>query len=109
MMHHRNTVRAQTDVRVTVHADGVAFPCRAVDLSTDGLVVEPARALSNHTARSVYWLELPLGEAGIVVLARPAWRNGNAVAFRFIDLSECDRLTLAEHMDASLKLGLTLH
>jgi len=108
-MHHRSTLRAQTDVPVSVQADGVTFPCRAVDLSPQGVVLEPAAAFAHHDARCVYWLELRLDDRAVRALARPAWRNDQAIAFRFIGLDACDRLTISEHMDRSVKAGNTLH
>ena len=109
-MHHRTNVRAQTDVPVDIHADGYVFSCRAVDLSTSGVVVERAAGLEHHEARPFYWLRFALGAHGVVTLARPVWKRGMTQAFRFVEMSDEGRLTVAEHMDvASRVFGMALH
>lgn len=110
MHHHRSAIRAQTDVPVSVFADGHVFECRAIDLSTQGAVVERADGLLAHEARPFYWLSFAVGQRGVRVLARPAWKSGKRQAFRFILITDPDKLTLAEHMDASSRLwGTALH
>ena len=108
-MHMRSSLRAQTDVPVDVYADGQVFPCRAVDLSTGGVVIERTDGLVRHDARLVYWLKLPFGDQGIVALARPAWTKGRQQGLRFIEMEPSDRLTLAEAMDETARRGMALH
>ena len=109
-MHHRTNVRAQTDVPVDVHADGYVFACRAVDLSTSGVVVERAAGLAHHEARPYYWLRFALGAHGVMTLARPVWSRGKTQAFRFVEMSDEGRLTVAEHMDVATRVfGMALH
>jgi hypothetical protein len=108
-MHRRSSVRVETDVSVTVYADGYTFECRAVDLSPDGVVIERTDGLCAHATRPFFWLKFPFGDHGVVALARPAWSRGKSQALRFIELGEHERLTLAEHMDEAAKSGRLLH
>jgi nicotinamide-nucleotide amidase len=110
MLHHRTNVRAQTDVPVDVHADGFVFSCRAVDLSTSGALIDRAPGLEHHEARPFYWLRFGVGAHGVMTLARPVWKRGLTQAFRFVEMSDEGRLTLAEHMDVAHRLfGRALH
>ena len=108
-MHRRCSVRAQTDVPVSVYANGSVFACRAVDLSTQGVVIERVPGLDHHDARPFYWMKFGLGDDGVLALARPAWKKGRSQAFRFIEISDADRLTLAEEMDRASRSCLSLH
>ena len=110
-MRRRTTVRAQTDLVVEVLTDGVMFPCRAVDISTDGAVIECHPRFLERAPRLLHWLRIHVpGQAeAVVVLARPAWRVGRSQAFRFVKVDELDRLTLAETMDQSARQGFALH
>ena len=110
MLHHRTNVRAQTDVPVDVHADGFVFSCRAVDVSTTGALIDRAPGLEHHEARPFYWLRFGVGAHGVMTLARPVWKRGLTQAFRFVEMSDEGRLTLAEHMDVAHRLfGRALH
>lgn len=109
-MRRRSTVRAQTDLVVDLIADGVMFPCRAVDISTDGAVVECHPRFLERAPRMLQWLRIHVpNEPALMLLARPAWRVGRSQAYRFVKVDELDRLTLAEAMDASARRGFALH
>lgn len=109
MLHHRNTPRAQTDLPVTVYADGYLFDCRAVDLSTQGVRIASLGGLEHHAARPFYLVEFPIVGGSAVALARPAWWQGGEAAFHIVAMADCDRLALAEKMDAATKSGLTFY
>jgi hypothetical protein len=91
-----------------VHADGYAFACRTVDLSTGGFRVAGIGGLKHHEARPFYWVDLPSGDGVATVLARVAWWQDREVAFHIIKMAACDRLSLAEKMDESVRVGLAL-
>ncbi len=102
--------RAPVDLPVTVHADGLRFECRAVDLSPDGLSLDRAPGLDAHDGRPFYWIHIPLGDRGVRALARPTWSAGRRQGYRFILVSDDARLTVAEHMDVVERLwGRSLH
>ena len=110
MPHFRTTPRAQADLPITVFADGYRFACRTVDLSTHGVRVSHLGGLEHHVARLFYLVEFPLlSEGSAVALARPAWWQDGEAAFRIVEMADCDRLTLAEQMDAAMKSGLALY
>jgi hypothetical protein len=44
-------------------------------------------------------LELPERHLPLSALARPVWSFGTQQAFRFVRMSDVDRLNLAEHLD----------
>lgn len=108
MTHFRSTPRAQADLPITVFADGYEFACRTVDLSTHGMRVAALGGLAHHAARPFYLVEFPLFAGSAVALARPAWWQDGEAAFRIVAMADCDRLSLAEQMDASMKSGLAL-
>jgi hypothetical protein len=96
-MERRLALRSPTDVPLTAYRDGIAFSCRAIDLSCGGaLVYDPSRRRPPLVQR----LELAIGEREIRTLARTIWCAGKLRAVRFIGLDEVDRLDIAEHIDA---------
>ncbi|HSU37930.1 MAG TPA: glycosyltransferase family 9 protein, partial [Polyangiaceae bacterium] len=42
-------------------------------------------------------------------LARPVWTLGSQQAFRFVRISDADRLSLAEHVDLAARRGVRLN
>lgn len=107
-MHHRSALRAQADLPVTVYADGYVFDCRTADVSTQGMRLASVGGLAHHTARPVYLIEFPFDSGSALAIARPAWWRGGEAAFHFVAMSDCDRLSIAERMDASRKIDLAL-
>jgi hypothetical protein len=53
-------------------------------------------------------LHLPERIHALHALARPVWSMGNQQALRFVEISDVDRLTLAEHMDTLRLEGVAL-
>ncbi len=100
-MQRRASLRSQADVPVTVMADGRPFDCRAIDLSPDGARVVRSKGLLAHEGRPLYWLHFLLGATGVRALARPTRTDGHEQSYRFVLISDTDRLTLAEHMDVA--------
>ena len=80
-----------------------AAHCRAVELSASGIVVERGRELSERERRGGVKLELFLpGLRGpIRALAKVVRAVGpTRYALKFVLISDVDRLTLMEHLDA---------
>src|SRR5262245_53954070 len=96
-MERRRGLRLGTDLGLTAFRDGVAFRCRAFDLSCGGaLVYDP----SQRTPPLVQRVELDLDRmTRIVTLARTIWAKGAWQAVRFVGLDDVDRLDIAEHLD----------
>ncbi len=109
MLSRRTSLRAQTDIPVDLVADGLTFSCRTLDISPYGALIERATGLDGHDVRPFFWMRFRVRGERVLALARPAWRDGNKQAFRFIEISDASRLTLAEHMDDMRRSGMTLH
>jgi hypothetical protein len=79
-----------------------AAHCHAVELSASGIVVERGRELSERERQAGFKLELflPGQERAVRVLAKVARQvTRTAYAFKFVFISDVDRLTLMEHLD----------
>ncbi len=95
-------LRARTSFLVMVGEGATSTHCRAVELSPSGIVIERGRELSDRELRSHFKLELALPEQPhpVRVLARVARHvDGTRYAFKFVLVSDADRLTLMEHVD----------
>jgi hypothetical protein len=102
-MERRIGSRARVDFVVSALVDGFLHHCRAVDLSTSGMLVERTMSLTkrNPPSLSAFRLELP-GRRYLFVRGRTVWSHGRYQAVRFVGVHDVDRLTLAEQVDASV-------
>lgn len=100
-MERRIGLRGRTDFAVTTRDGYFSKRVRGVELSGTGIVLDQGRETS--TENSPVYLELvinlPERHRPIRAWARPVWSFGSQQAFRFIKISDVDRLTLAEHLD----------
>lgn len=109
-MERRQGARAQVDFPVSALVEGHRHRCRAIDLSTTGMVVERAPALAGRSLPALTPFEIELGAGRpIRVRARPVWDRDNLLAVRFVVMSDADRLTIAEHLDQRVRLRQPLH
>ncbi|MFO0661997.1 MAG: PilZ domain-containing protein [Polyangiaceae bacterium] len=108
MLSRRRSLRAQTDIPVDLVADGITFSCRTLDISPYGALIERVTGLDGHDARPFFWLRFKVRGERVLALARPTWRDGLKQAFRFIEISDASRLTLAEHMDDMRRTGMSV-
>lgn len=108
-MERRIGARAQVDFPVIAFVDGFGHPCRAIDLSTTGMVVERTKRLSERALPSLRAIELRLGDRRIRARARSVWSDGRLEAVRFLVMSDVDRLAIAEHLDRKARLREPLH
>lgn len=95
-------LRARTSFPVLVCEGATTTHCRALELSPSGIVIDRGRELSERELRSHFKLELALPEQRypVRVLARVARHvQGTSYAFKFVLISDADRLTLMEHVD----------
>lgn len=104
-------LRERTDFPVMLCEGPHVSHCRASELSATGIVVERGRELSEREQRSLFKLELflPQQPRAVRVLARVARRAGStSYALKFVLISDVDRLTLMEHLDAQQRDSLEL-
>ena len=99
MMERRRSARVRADVPVITYQDGVPLRARAVDLSCGGALIQRT---AEHPPPMFQRLELFLGSSRPVHgVARTVWAHHGMCAVRFVDLSDVDRLEIAEHVDRS--------
>ncbi len=104
-------LRERTDFPVMLCEGPHVSHCRASELSVTGIVVERGRELSDREQRSLFKMELFLPEQSrpVRVLARVARRAGNtSYALKFVLISDVDRLSLMEHLDAQQRDSVEL-
>jgi hypothetical protein len=98
-MERRRSARVRADVPVITHQDGVAHHARAVDLSCGGALIQRT---ADHPPPMFQRLELFLGgTVPVRGVARTVWADAGMCAVHFVDLSDADRLEIAEHLDRS--------
>jgi hypothetical protein len=109
VMRRQVGLRARTDFRVTARWGSRALRCRGVEISATGIVIDGG--LPRYGAPLWVWLELELPERlrPMRALARPVWALGTQQAFRFVKISDADRLSLAEHVDLAARRGVPLN
>lgn len=96
-MERRQTARVRTDVPLVAHQNGVAHRLRAVDLSSGGALIQRR---SQQQPPMIQRVELLLrGRRTVRGIARTIWARGGLHAVRFVELSDVDRLEIAEHVD----------
>jgi hypothetical protein len=104
-------LRERTSIPVLLCEGPHATHCRAVEVSATGVVVERGRELSEREQRALFKLELflPNEPRPVRVLAKVARRVGlTDYALKFVLISDVDRLSLMEHLDAQQRESLRL-
>jgi hypothetical protein len=95
-------LRGSTRFPVLVCEGPHAAHCHALELSATGIVVDRGRELSERELRAGFKLELfvPATTRPVRVLAKVARTIVPGIyAFKFVLISDVDRLTLMEHLD----------
>ncbi len=110
-MERRVGLRGRTDFAVTASNGFFSRSVRAVELSGTGIVIDQGRVLRAEEEPLYMHLviRLPERRRPITALARPVRSYGHQQAFRFIKISDVDRLTLAEHLDVVHRRGVELN
>jgi hypothetical protein len=109
-MERRVSCRAQVDIPVHAFVDSFRHHCRAIDLSTTGMVFERPRALEGRDLPGLQPFEIHLGSGRpLRARARAVWSDGRLSAVRFVVMNDADRLTIAEHFDRMVRLREPLH
>jgi hypothetical protein len=109
-MDRRVGLRGRTDFRVLARDGRLTSTCRGVEVSPTGIILDRGRSIEERHTPMLMTLELRLPErhAPLRALARPIWSFGTQQAFKFVRISDVDRLTLAEHLDLLSLRGVAL-
>jgi hypothetical protein len=100
-MERRTGLRARTDLEVIARHGQFTTRCRGIEVSRTGILLNRRPAGPGMEDHLLVELELHLPERirALHALARLVWSSGDQQALRFVEISDVDRLTLAEHMD----------
>jgi hypothetical protein len=80
-------------------------------VSPTGIVIDRGRPISERDQRVYVEMEIVLPERArpLRALARPVWSFGTQQAFKFVRMSDVDRLNIAEHVDLAEITARVLH
>lgn len=100
-MKRRLNLRARTDCSVRARSGSIVSDYRGVELSPTGIVIDRGRPIAPRDEQIFLHLEIILPERlrPLRAVARPIWSLGTQQAFKFVKMSDVDRLNLAEHVD----------
>ena len=104
-------MRGHTNFAVILHNGDLVAHCRAVDVSSTGIVIDRGHHPGPADEGGIFRLELymPDASAPVRALARVVRNLGNEQALRFVAISDADRLTITEHLDHQWSRGASLH
>jgi hypothetical protein len=110
MTQDRGSLRGRFEFPVMEHQGGFSFWRTALDISPTGILIEAADEAWGHEASLVQLdLHLPGLSLPVRVLASPVWSRDERLGLKFVDISDADRLTLAEQLDRYWQRGGRLH
>ena len=97
----RLSQRARTDFSVRTKEGRIVSQCRGIEVSASGILIDRGRRVADRDHPFYLELEIRLPERIVPMraMARPVWAFGTQQAFKFIHMSDADRLTIAEHVD----------
>ena len=109
-MRGRVGLRARTDFDVVARDGQMVSRCRGIEVSASGILIDRGRPIRSTDKRLLVDIELRLPERlrGLRARARSVWTHGTQQALRFVDISDVDRLTLAEHIDLQQLRGASI-
>jgi len=110
-MDRRVGLRTRTDFRVLAQRGSFCSQYRGIDVSPTGIVLDRGRLIGECDWPLLMPLQLELPEhlKPVRALARPIWSFGSQQAFKFVRITDVDRLILAEHLDFMSVRGVVLH
>ncbi len=110
-MDRRLGLRARTDFRVIAARGLIRSLYRGVEVSPMGVVLDRGRPIGELDSPLLMRLELVLPEylKPVRALARPVRSFGTQQAFKFVRITDVDRLILAEHLDFMSVRGVVLN
>lgn len=100
-MSYRMSERARTDCSVRTEQERIISIYRGIEVSPTGIVIDRGRPIRERDKRIFIHMEITLPERikPLRAVARPVWSYGTHQAFKFVRISDVDRLNLAEHVD----------
>jgi hypothetical protein len=103
-------LRAETDFPVVIHDGYSASHCRAVEVSSTGIVLDRRRPSRPSDGWGVVRVELflPGVPRPVRALARPIRWVETRQALKLLAISDADRLTVTEHLDRQWRKGQRL-
>ena len=109
-MKRRLSQRARTSCRVRTEQGSLVSFYKGVEVSPTGIVLDLGRPIAPSDQRIYVKMEIALPERmrPLRALARPVWSSGTRQAYKFVRMSDVDRLNLAEHVDLAELRGLVL-
>jgi hypothetical protein len=110
-MQPRVGLRARTDFRVITKCGSLLAHCRGIEISPAGIILDRGRPIAELYTPILLGLELELPERlkPVRAVARAIWSFGTQQAFKFVRISDVDRLILAEHLDFVSVRGVILN
>jgi hypothetical protein len=108
-MRGRVGLRARTDFRVISKTGSMRAHYRGIEISSSGIVIDRGRRLREGGLIQTLELYLPERRRPLRALARSVWIAGSQQAFKFVSISDADRLSLAEHLDLQWRRGFSLN
>jgi hypothetical protein len=110
-MKRRLNQRARTDCSVRTQQGSLVSVYRGVELSPTGIVIDRGRPIDERDLRVYVEMQIVLPDhlRPVRALARPVWSFGTQQAFKFVKMSDVDRLNLAEHVDHVERRQRILH
>jgi len=103
--------RSRTDCSVLTRDGSLVSSYRGVELSPTGIVIDRARPIEERDNGIYVEMEIVLPERvrPLHAVARPVWSFGTQQAFKFVVMSDVDRLNLAEHVDLAEMRDMVLN
>ena len=110
-MQRRLNQRARTDCSVRTWQGSLISSYRGIEVSPTGIVIDRARPIDERDGGIYVEMEIVLPERSrpLHAYARPVWSFGTQQAFKFVVMSDVDRLNLAEHVDLAAIRRHILH
>ncbi|HEX4338899.1 MAG TPA: hypothetical protein VH062_23495 [Polyangiaceae bacterium] len=110
-MKRRLNQRARTSCSVRTEQGSLVSFYEGVEVSPTGIVVDLGRPVGARDQRIYVNMEIVLPERmrPLRALARPVWFSGTRQAYKFVRMSDVDRLNLAEHVDLAEIRDLVMH
>lgn len=110
-MERRICLRGRTDFPVLLSSGYRRLHGRGIEISPSGIIVERGLWLDDAEQPLTMRLTIRLPERGrpISALARHVRCFGSQQVLRFVQISDVDRLTLAEHLDIVHRRGSALN
>lgn len=100
-MQRRLGQRVRTDVSVLAKEAVFTAECRAIEVSTTGVILDRGRPMkaSELPVFMTLQIDLPGRTETVKAVGRAVWCFDTQQAVHLVDMHDVDRLSLAEHMD----------